>query len=113
MSRRRTKDRNRRRRLGELRAEFEAKRRDPEALVAFLRRHADSERRLWAIADPPAGAEPLDEAERAMIAQLVAPHLAGMSSARRRHEISGMDAPTAWKTALRSRVIDPRMATGR
>jgi hypothetical protein len=72
------------------------KRKDPEALKALealvdlLRRVAGSDLRVWAIARLAAGDEPLDEEELAMIAQTVAPRLAGMTSGsvHRRHEFS-------------------------
>jgi hypothetical protein len=73
-----------------IRAEFQQKREDPEALAHLLGRYADSEVRVWAIARPAEGDRPLDEAEKAMIAQTVAPRLAGMTSGsvHRRHEFS-------------------------
>ena len=42
---------------------------------------------VWPVAEAAAKAAPLDDAERAMIAQAVAPHLAGMTpgSIHRRH----------------------------
>lgn len=79
MPRRCTRARKRRARLEMLRADFEKKRQDPEELAELLRQHAESEFRLWAIARPAAAAKPLDEDERAMIAQTVAPRLAGMT----------------------------------
>jgi hypothetical protein len=70
------------------RAEFEQKRQDPGALETFLHRRAGSDLCIWAIARPAPGDKPLDEAELAMIAQIVAPRLAGMtpSSVHRRYE---------------------------
>ena len=98
MSRSRTRARNRRARLQNLRAEFEEKRQDPAALADLLRRHAVSDLCLWTIARPAADGKPLDEDERAMIAQTVAPRLAGMTpgSVDFRRELSGMDNITAW-----------------
>jgi hypothetical protein len=112
MSGRRTKARKRRSLLEKFRAEFrrireqirKQKRKDPkassvdslsrvkaaEAMVDLLRRVADSNLRVWAVARPADGDDPLDEMERAMIAQTVAPRLAGMApgSVHRRHEFS-------------------------
>lgn len=86
MSRSRSRARNRRARLETARAEFDEKRQDPEALAGLLRRYAESDLCLWSIARPAAGSKPLDEEERAMVAQSAAPHLAGMTpgSVRRR-----------------------------
>ena len=52
---------------------------------------------LWAIARPAPGDKPLDEAELAMIAQIVAPSLAGMtpSSVHRRYEEFSIRTGTA------------------
>jgi hypothetical protein len=97
MSRSCTRARKRRARLKELRAAFQATRQDPEALEDLLRRQAESSHCLWDIARPDIGDTPLDEAEQAMIAQVVAPRLAGLSTVRRLHERSGMDAETAHK----------------
>jgi hypothetical protein len=101
MSRSRTRARNRRARLEKVRAEFEEKRQDPEALEDLLRRKAESNFCIWAIARPAAGAKPLDEAERAMIAQIVAPPLAGMTpgSVHRRHELSRRTGPEQRETS--------------
>jgi hypothetical protein len=86
MSWSRTRARKRRARLEKVRAEFQEKRQDPGALEDLLREHAESSLRLWDVARPAAGDKPLDDAERAMIAQVVAPRLAGMTpgSVRRR-----------------------------
>jgi hypothetical protein len=56
------------------------KRDNPEALVALLRRLSESDVSVWAVARSAARDKPLDEEERAMIAEIVAPHLAYMSS---------------------------------
>jgi hypothetical protein len=61
-------------------AEFAMKRDNPEALVALLRRLSESDVSVWAVARSAARDKPLDEEERAMIAEIVAPHLAYMSS---------------------------------
>jgi hypothetical protein len=101
MPRSRTRARNRRARLEKVRTVFEEKRRDPEALADLLRQLAESDLCVWAIARPAAGAKPLDEGERAMIAQVVAPRLAGMTpgAVHLRHKLSGMDAETAWNVS--------------
>ena len=90
MSRSRTRSRNRHARLELIRAEFQQKRKQPEELAQLLSRLADSDECVWPIASPAAGDEPLDDAERAMIAQAVAPRLAGMTpgSIHRRHGFS-------------------------
>ena len=102
MSASRTRKRKRRALLEKLRAEFKEKRQDPGALAKLLRRHAESSLRLWDIARPADDDRPLDEAERAMIGQIVAPRLAGMTpgSVHRCHELSGMDAETAWSVSV-------------
>jgi hypothetical protein len=96
MPRSRTRARKRRALLENVRAEFEEKRRDPEALAALVRRLAESDLCVWAIARPAASNMPLDEAERAMIAQVVAPRLAGMTpgSVHRRRKLSRLTLPT-------------------
>jgi hypothetical protein len=95
MPRSRTRARNRRARLEKVRAEFEENRQDPGALAAWLRRRAESDLCVWAIARLAAGDKPLDEDERAMIAQSVAPRLAGMTpgSVHRRRELSRGNGP--------------------
>ena len=82
MSRSRTRARNRRAQRERVRAEFQQKRQDPEALADLVRRLAESDLRVWDIARPAAGDKPLDDAECAMIAQIVAPPLAGMTPVR-------------------------------
>jgi hypothetical protein len=68
--------------------EFQQNRQDAGALESWLRRHAESELCVWAIAQRATRENPLDEEERAMIAGFVAPRLAGMmpGSVRRRYE---------------------------
>jgi hypothetical protein len=90
MPRGRSLARKRRARVESGRAEFQQKRDDPEALVDLLRRVADSDQCVWAIARPAKGDRPLDEMELAMIAQTAAPPLAGKTpgSVHRRHEFS-------------------------
>ena len=103
MSQRRTRARKRRARIAKARAEFEEKRQNPEALANLLRQVAESDLCVWTIARPAAGDKPLDEDERAMIAQIVAPPLAGMTpgTVHGRHKLSGMDARTAWNVSSR------------
>ncbi len=79
MSRRKTRARRRRAQFEEVRAEFEEKRNTPEAFAQLLVRIAESDHCVWAIARSAARDNPLDDAERAMIAQVVAPDLAGMT----------------------------------
>ena len=90
MSRGRTRARRRRAQIEKVRAEFEETRSDPEAFAQLLRRLADSDLSVWAIARSAATEKPLDDAEAAMIAQVVAPHLAGMTpgSVYRRHQLA-------------------------
>jgi hypothetical protein len=81
MSRNRTRARTRRALREKVCAEFDMKRENPEAFVALLKRLSESDFCVWAIARIAARAKPLDDDERAMVAQIVAPHLACMSSA--------------------------------
>jgi hypothetical protein len=75
MSRSRTRARNRRAQREGLLAEFESKRENPEAFSAMLRLLAESDIHVWALAR--LVSKPLDDAESAMISQVVAPHLSG------------------------------------
>jgi hypothetical protein len=72
-----------------------------EALADFLRRVAESNLCVWDVARPAAGDEPLDDMELAMIAQTVAPPLAGMApgSVHRRHEFSRRTGSTNGREA--------------
>lgn len=79
MSRTRTRARNRRARLERFRAEFARFRDNPAKLSALLKDLSESDIPVWPIAEAAAGDRLLDDAERAMIAQAVAPHLAGMT----------------------------------
>ena len=90
MSRGRTRARRRRAHIEKVRAEFEETRSNPEAFASLLRRLAASDLSVWAIARSAATEKPLDDAEVAMIAQIVAPHLAGMTpgSVYRRHQLA-------------------------
>jgi hypothetical protein len=107
MSRGRTRARGRRARLEMIRAEFRQKREDPEAMAQLLGRYADSEVRVWAIARPGEGDRPLDEMERAMIAQTVAPPLAGMTSrsVHRRHQFSRRTRPATERDGFDLRLM--------
>jgi hypothetical protein len=90
MSRGRSRARRRLARIEKVRAEFEETRSNPEAFAQLLRRLADSDQSVWAIARSATPEKPLDDAEVAMIAQIVAPHLAGMTpgSVYRRHQLA-------------------------
>jgi hypothetical protein len=90
MSRGRTRARNRRARLLELHAEFEKQRENPEAFAALLRRLAALDLSIWSVARQVPGDKPLEDAELAMIAQIVAPQLAGMTPGlvHRRHKLA-------------------------
>jgi hypothetical protein len=101
MPRSRTRARNRRARLEKARAEFEENRQDPGALEGWLRRRAESDLCVWSIARLAARDKPLDEFEQAMIAQVVAPRLAGMTpgSVHRRHEETFRRTGPATRTA--------------
>lgn len=79
MSRKQSRARKRRARIEELRVEFVRARDDPEAFPALLDRLAASDTPVWAVAQAAAAGRPLNDDERAMIAQAVAPHLAGMT----------------------------------
>lgn len=89
MSRGKTRARRRRAHIEKARAEFEQTRSNPEAFAELLRRLAASDLSVWTIARSAARDKPLDDAEAAMIAQTVAPHLAGMTpgSVYRRHHL--------------------------
>lgn len=85
MSRNRTRGRKRRARLGAAVAEFARVRDNPQALLALLTRLAASDVSVWAVAQSAAGGAPLDDDERALIAQTVAPHLVAMTPGEVRH----------------------------
>lgn len=90
MSRSRTRARNRRARLEESRAAFARARDDPEDFSKYLQGLADDDTTpIWPIAEAASKDRPLDDSERAMISQAVAPHLVGMipGSVRNRHAI--------------------------
>jgi hypothetical protein len=90
MSRGRTRARRRRAHIEKVRAEFQKTRSNPEAFAQLLRRLAASDLSVWAIARSAATEKPLDDVETAMIAQVVAPHLAGRTpgSVYRRHQLA-------------------------
>lgn len=91
MSRGRSRARRRRRaHIEKIRAEFEQTRSDPEAFTQLLRRLAASDLSVWTIARSATSEKPLDDTEAAMLAQIVAPHLAGMThgSVHRRHRLA-------------------------
>jgi hypothetical protein len=90
MSRSRTRARRRRALHEQVCAEFEEKRNNPEAFAHLLVRIAESNHCVWAIARSAARDHPLDDAEKAMISQIIAPRLAGMTpgSVHRRHELA-------------------------
>lgn len=90
MSRGRTRARRRRAHIEKVRAEFEQTRSNLEAFEQLLRRLAASDQSVWAIARSAGTEKPLDDAEMAMVAQIVAPHLAGMTpgSIYRRHQLA-------------------------
>lgn len=89
MSRRETRARRRRARTERIEAEFSLARENPAALAGLLDRLAASETPIWPIAEAASRSSPLDDAERAMVALAVAPHLAGETpgTIRRRHEM--------------------------
>lgn len=58
------------------RCEFQVNRKDPAALAATLKNLAKQEAPIWRIAEPSTGERPLDDEERAMIAQMVAQEVA-------------------------------------
>lgn len=79
MSRRETRARRRRAHTEQAETEFTHVREDPEALADLLDRLAASDTPIWPIAEAASRSNPLDDSQRAMIAQAVAPHLAGMT----------------------------------
>jgi hypothetical protein len=80
MSGARTRARKRRARFEKVCVEFVETRKNPGAFEKLLRHIAESDQCVWAVARSAAKEIPLDDAECAMIAQVVAPHLAGMTS---------------------------------
>ena len=60
-------------------AEFQEQRNNPVAFAELLQRIANSNDCLWAVAQSAAKDKPLDDSERAMIAQVIAPELAWRS----------------------------------
>ncbi len=90
MSRGKTRARRRRAHIEKVRVEFEQTRSNPEAFAELLWRLAASDQSVWAIARSATTEKPLDDAETAMVAQIVAPHLAGMTpgSVHRRHQLA-------------------------
>lgn len=90
MSRGRSRARRRRARLEKVRAEFQEARSNAEVFEQLLRRLADSDLSVWDIARSAAEEKALDDEEAAMIAQIVAPHLAAMTSGcvHRRHQLA-------------------------
>ncbi len=90
MPRGRTRARQRRARIEKVRSEFQEARSNPKAFEQLLRQLADSDLRVWEIAQSAAAEKPLDDEEAAMIAQIVAPRLAGMTSGcvYRRHQMA-------------------------
>lgn len=87
MSRSQTRARRRRARLEQAQAEFIRARENPATFAGLLGLLAETDTPIWAIAEAASRASPLDDGERAMIAQAVAPRLAGMTpgSVTRRH----------------------------
>lgn len=75
-----TRARRRRAQLEKVRAEFQEARSNAEVFEQLLRRLADSDLRVWEIAQSAAAEKPLDDEEAAMIAQIVAPDLACMTA---------------------------------
>jgi hypothetical protein len=73
------KHRNRRAEFEEVCAEFQEKRNNPGAFAELLQRIANSDHCVWAVAQSAARENPLDDSERAMIAEVVAPDLAWRS----------------------------------
>jgi hypothetical protein len=90
MPRGHTRARRRRARIERVRAEFEQARSNPEVFEQLLRRLADSDLSVWEIAQSATKENPLDDAEAAMICQIVAPNLAAMTSGCvfRRHQLA-------------------------
>ncbi len=73
------KHRTRRAEFEEVCAEFQEQRDNPGAFAELLQRIANSDHCLWVVAKTAARENPLDDSERAMIAQFVAPELAWRS----------------------------------
>jgi flagellar basal body rod protein FlgB len=73
------KYRNRRAEFEEVCAEFQEKRNNPGAFAELLQRIANSDHCVWTVAKSAARENPLDDSEKAMIAEVVAPDLAWRS----------------------------------
>ena len=73
------KHRNHRAVFEEVCAEFQEQRNNPGAFAELLQRIANSDHCVWAVAKTAARENPLDDSERAMIAEVVAPDLAWRS----------------------------------
>jgi hypothetical protein len=90
MPRGKTRARRRRALIEKIRTEFEEVWSNPEAFAQLLRRLADSDLSVWTIARSATAEKPLDDEKAAIIAQIVAPHLAGTTpgSVYRRHQLA-------------------------
>ena len=90
MSRSKSRKRNRRARFKYACEQFQESREDALAFSTFLFRIVSEEDfGVWEVAREVAEIEPLDEEEKALIARVVAPHLAGLTSRAvdRRHSL--------------------------
>lgn len=88
MSRSQTRARRRCARIAGYGAEFARLRHNPLALLGFLKSLSSHDVPIWPVAEAAARCRPLDEAERAMVAQVVAPRLAGMTSGSVRQRLA-------------------------
>ena len=73
------KHRNHRAEFDKICDEFQEQRNNPLAFAELLQRIAHSDYCVWAVAQSAAKDSPLDDSERAMIAQVIAPELAWRS----------------------------------
>lgn len=95
MSRHHARERKKRALFDQRRTEFARVRSDSAALAVFVTRLAASGDPVWPVAQAGAGDRPLDDDERAMVSQAVAPHLTGGTSgvAERRHRMAPGGGP--------------------
>ena len=91
MPRTETRARQRRVRFNTLCSEFDRSRGNPETFWGLLRRIANSDVRVWAVAEAATVQLPLDEAELAMVAQAAAPQLVRMTPGTSRLSIAHRD----------------------
>lgn len=96
MSRARSRAGKRRARRAALLERFARAREDPGTLAALVTELVRRDVAVWPVAEEAARGRPLTGSERALIAQIVAPHLAGKTpgNVHRRHERGESPSPS-------------------